>query len=550
MRYLVAVIVCMISVSVFSQTSFLSEDFESYTVGEYIGEASEYFTTWSGTTGGDEDGQVSDEQANSGSQSLKIYGDMTGGGPMDIYLPIGLETAYEVSFNMYVPTGYSAYFNIQEQLLQGTAWAFEVVLTSAGEVICSVDQTIISTGSYTLNEWTTISLRMDPINDRAEIKIEGDAIANIEFDGIIGGLNFYGYGDAVSEGLYYVDDVFITETDVVFPWGCTDTFACNYNHDSNTDDGSCYFCGEGCAEPEEAVAYTLTVESATSQYVVGHTVYRFYVDMTDVTDRMSAVFGNNQDPLIINTPSGIYNSVYNNCNINPAFWPSFPETQDDSYISIGDIPCADCYLGDIFWNDFDCYVCQELIDYFTIGGTSLLINTLTGCSAYILNTSSAGLPIDGRVFIMQITTSGSISGTLNYQVFPLGVGADQVQISVDFDGAGTFGDGSIENACGCMDDAACNYDSSAEYNDESCIYAEVLYDCNGECINDANGDGICDSICPEDLDSDGYITIQDLLLILSDFGCDTLCENDITQDGYVAVDDLLQVLSEFGNSCE
>ena len=58
------------------------------------------------------------------------------------------------------------------------------------------------------------------------------------------------------------------------------------------------------------------------------------------------------------------------------------------------------------------------------------------------------------------------------------------------------------------------------------------------------------SSCPEDLDFDGYITIQDLLLILSDFGCDTACENDITQDGYVAVDDLLQVLSEFGNACE
>ena len=42
---------------------------------------------------------------------------------------------------------------------------------------------------------------------------------------------------------------------------------------------------------------------------------------------------------------------------------------------------------------------------------------------------------------MQVTTTGSISGTMNYQVFPLGVGADQVQVSVDFDGAGTFGGG-------------------------------------------------------------------------------------------------------------
>ena len=282
--------------------------------------------------------------------------------------------------------------------------------------------------------------------------------------------------------------------------------------------------------------YSLTVESSPALNVANHTVYRFYVNMTDASDKLSAVFGSDQDNLILNTPAGILNSYY--CDINPAFWPSLSAVQDDSYISIGDIPCGD--------SD----VCQELIDYFTIGGTALLINTWTGCSVSTLNSDENNYQIDGRVFFMQITTSGSISGTLNYQVFPLGVGADQVQISVDFDGAGTFCDGTIENACGCMDDTACNYDPSAEYDDESCIYAEVLYDCNGDCINDANSDGICDLPCSEDLDYDGYITIQDLLLILSDFGCDTACENDITQDGYVAVDDLLLVLSEFGNSCE
>ena len=69
------------------------------------------------------------------------------------------------------------------------------------------------------------------------------------------------------------------------------------------------------------------------------------------------------------------------------------------------------------------------------------------------------------------------------------------------------------------------------------------------CLNDFNGDGVCDSFCQEDLNSDGYITIQDILLILSEFGCTSLCENDINQDGFVTVDDLLQVLSEFGNTC-
>ena len=59
---------------------------------------------------------------------------------------------------------------------------------------------------------------------------------------------------------------------------------------------------------------------------------------------------------------------------------------------------------------------------------------------------------------MQVTTSGSISGQLNYQVFPLGFGSDEERISIGFDGVGTFGESSggngTDNACGCTDSTA------------------------------------------------------------------------------------------------
>ena len=73
---------------------------------------------------------------------------------------------------------------------------------------------------------------------------------------------------------------------------------------------------------------------------------------------------------------------------------------------------------------------------------------------------------------------------------------------------------------------------------------------------DASGAQICrvDQIRiryrEEDLNLDGYITISDLLLILSEFGCTSSCSNDVNQDGYVTVDDLLLILSVFGNTCE
>ena len=111
----------------------------------------------------------------------------------------------------------------------------------------------------------------------------------------------------------------------------------------------------------------------------------------------------------------------------------------------------------------------------------------------MLNTAANALPdVNNRWLIAQITTSGSIDGQINYQVFPLGVGSDQVQKSVTFDGAGTFGDGGSTTTPGCTDSAACNYNADADEDDNSCTYPESLLNCDGSCINDADGDGVCD----------------------------------------------------------
>ena len=45
---------------------------------------------------------------------------------------------------------------------------------------------------------------------------------------------------------------------------------------------------------------------------------------------------------------------------------------------------------------------------------------------------------------------------------------------------------------GCTDSSACNYDSTANTNDNSCVYPGDIYDCEGGCINDADGDLVCD----------------------------------------------------------
>jgi hypothetical protein len=54
-------------------------------------------------------------------------------------------------------------------------------------------------------------------------------------------------------------------------------------------------------------------------------------------------------------------------------------------------------------------------------------------------------------------------------------------------------------ALGCTDNdpntaggVACNYDPDAEFEDGTCVYAQAPYDCDGECVDDADADGVCD----------------------------------------------------------
>ena len=78
--------------------------------------------------------------------------------------------------------------------------------------------------------------------------------------------------------------------------------------------------------------------------------------------------------------------------------------------------------------------------------------------------------------------------------------------------------------CGCTDATACNYvDGAAFDRDGSCTYTD-LYDCDGEtCINDADGDGICDELevagCtnPNALNYDASATDEDGTCML--LGC-------------------------------
>ena len=60
----------------------------------------------------------------------------------------------------------------------------------------------------------------------------------------------------------------------------------------------------------------------------------FCVDQRSIGQNF-AVFGNDESPLVISTPDGIFNSPmnasWNASGVNPAFFPFFPDLQDDSF---------------------------------------------------------------------------------------------------------------------------------------------------------------------------------------------------------------------------
>ena len=184
---------------------------------------------------------------------------------------------------------------------------------------------------------------------------------------------------------------------------------------------------------------------------------------------MSAVFGNSIASLFIDALDGVFNSSFNSAwnasGLNPR--SSLPSqnwrptrTPPSGWRGQHPVQALQMPQTPLLLRTQN----QEISPFFlTEGATSVLSNTVVGSSWYVLNTSENGYPQDGntRVLIMQVTTTGSISGQLNYQVFPDGVGQNAVRLSTSFEGPGTYQGGFVDYVEGCMQNGACNYDPCA-----------------------------------------------------------------------------------------
>ncbi len=253
--------------------------------------------------------------------------------------------------------------------------------------------------------------------------------------------------------------------------------------------------------PLEVEAYQVHSSTEGVASLDGMTTYRLYITNLGTTDFISSVYGNNEDPLEISVPEGVYNSSFNASwsasGISPVFVGLFPEMEYDSYATIGlSQSAATSGIPDAADPSIVEDPLEQITPMFIVDGSNgVSVSSITGVAYYILNGNPVGLPeVDGRVMIMQITTSGSISGMLNVQIFPNGIGEDFPTYTYLFEDTGLFaavgscladtdGDGICDEdeVPGCTDMAACNYNVMATDDDGTCDFA------------DADGDGICDS---------------------------------------------------------
>ncbi len=270
--------------------------------------------------------------------------------------------------------------------------------------------------------------------------------------------------------------------------------------------GLCALVGAPAATAQvtELIAEPVAIHEGMvgSANLAGKTTYRIYAQLTSAEDYVTAVFGSDEFPLNISTTTTFWQhgaGANFATSINGFIYDIIPESAYDSWLTIG-LDRSPSSLGE---EEVAGIGLTPLLTQFS-AGLSAELSTSTGGSWYVLPGSANGVPDENlRVLLAQVTTSGLVSGTFNLQVF---IGGDPFNEQL---ASLTFGAG----IPGCTHSNACNYDPEATAFDGSCEFPEEGYDCNGDCLEDADGDGICDALevlgCTDELACDYDATATD-----------------------------------------
>lgn len=198
----------------------IDDNLDAYTEGA-LGPQADHWTTWSGTEGGDEDGTIVAGIFNSEPNALNIQGD-AGGGPQDVLLLLGDKTegAYILQWEMFIPLGVGAYYNIQHSEEPGVEWANQIDFGTDGTAVLDAGVPAARTFSYTQDDWFEVKYIIDLDNDVTYLYVDGKFIYSWPFSWqddamtgtkMLGAVDFYPRNET---HFYYVDDIYYAEIPV------------------------------------------------------------------------------------------------------------------------------------------------------------------------------------------------------------------------------------------------------------------------------------------------------------------------------------------------
>ena len=384
------------------------------------------------------------------------------------------------------------------------------------------------------------------------------------------GLGASQYLDPLNTGQSTLDSY---PTNAVSGAGCTDYTACNYDSSATTDNGSCLqddACGEcggdgsscsGCTN-ESACNYDPTATNDDGTCIIGGVEITFSI-LTDNFPEETTWQVTDENGLVVMSGGPYENSASTFSETECVANGCYNVTINDS---VGDGICCDYGTGN--------YSITSQGVTLVSGGEFVSTETTNFC---VEETATDIYGCTDETACNYDFLATEEDNSCEYAEWGYDCNGSCV-IDLDEDG--------ICDSCQEFDlivvDCECDFFDPATYtvffiniDEENCVYLE---DCYCECYNDEDGDGICDEneiigcedpsacdynsnatdsgacdydscICTGDVNSDGVVTVADVLLVLSEFGCMSECSSDVDGDGYVNVADILLLLSAFGSDC-